>query len=273
MDRVLGVGRAPGRALAGGDVDAALVETVAAAEEYVGSVAAVVTDYDLPDGTGFDVARTVRDRAPDRPCLLYTDRDPSTFATGPETPVVEYVPASVGDAGLRRRVGEAIVAAAHSGCPVPEDEPTRAAAVAELDTSGTFDDLAGALADEFGVPVAGVGVLEPDRYRVLACHGGDLAEVSRSAVPCSYAVLGESVTVIEGLTGDPRFAGSPVVDAGLDWYAGAPVRIGTQAVGTVHLFDRESRDLDADDRGRLRAFADEAADRLRPADGERGARA
>ena len=54
--------------------------------------AAVVTEYALPDGTGFDVITAARDTCPDAGCVLYTDVDPDTIDTDElRGAITEYV--------------------------------------------------------------------------------------------------------------------------------------------------------------------------------------
>lgn len=51
------------------------VESAAAASEHLDDpgLESVVTEYDLPDGSGLKLIRETRERAPDAACVLYTD--------------------------------------------------------------------------------------------------------------------------------------------------------------------------------------------------------
>ncbi|MEZ3143702.1 hypothetical protein [Halobaculum sp. MBLA0143] len=63
------------------------VETLGTAEAATATlgetppVAAVVTEYELPDGTGLDVIGAAAEAVPDAGCILYTDADPDRIDT------------------------------------------------------------------------------------------------------------------------------------------------------------------------------------------------
>ena len=105
--------------------------TVADATDYLESesVACVVTEYDLEDGTGMDVVRSVREAAPQTPCVLYTSTRPNEIETDAvEEVIVEYLNKDLPDAGDRltrpaalrtgrtqRRVSETALRPGHQG--------------------------------------------------------------------------------------------------------------------------------------------------------------
>jgi len=69
--------------------------TVEAALERIGAddVECVVTETDLPDGTGMDLLAAVRERYPSLPVLVYSETDPAEFAgTALSEGLTGYVP-------------------------------------------------------------------------------------------------------------------------------------------------------------------------------------
>lgn len=104
----------------------------------------------------------------------------------------------------------------------------------------------------FGVPMAAVNLVDARRQFTksavgLATGDGDLAESF-----CALAVGQPSITVVEDLTADDRFAGSAWVtdDPNLRFYAAQPLEApGGHRVGTLCLFDVQPRTLtEADQR-------------------------
>lgn len=243
------------------------VDSVAAARERAGpDLDAAVAAQSLPDGTGLDALGAVREAASAAACFLLVD-DPDSVATG-NGPVVDYV---LSAEALPGRVAGAVATGCHAPFPVTADERERATLAESFDAdalraSGAFDDLTAHAASSFGVPVASVNLLGRNCLRIAGCHGADVESFDRRAVPCTYALLGDDVTVVDRLADDPRFADSPAVtEHGMWWYAGAPVTVDGHRVGTVCLYDDTTREFDSADRRRLESVAAEAGRRLRSA--------
>ena len=240
------------------------VEGVAAARRRAGPhLDAAVAAQSLPDGDGLEALAAVREAATAAACFLLVE-DPDGVPPG-SGPVVDYV---FSPEGLPGRVREAVAAGCHAPFPVGDDESERAALAASFDAAalradGAFADLLAEAAADFDVPLAGVNLVGRNRLRVAGCHGADVESLDRCAVPCTYALLEDDVTVVDGLAEDPRFVGSPpVTDFGLAWYAGAPVAVDGHRVGTLCLYDDTARGFDEGDRRRLSSLAAEAERRL-----------
>ncbi|UPV99494.1 response regulator [Halorussus gelatinilyticus] len=78
----------------GDDPTLVAAESLASAEESLRarSVDCVVTEHDLPDGTGLELASRVRDLRPSVGCVLYTAADREALATDEhDDAVAEYV--------------------------------------------------------------------------------------------------------------------------------------------------------------------------------------
>lgn len=121
-----------------------------------------------------------------------------------------------------------------------------------LDTppSETFDRLTRLASQLLSAPVSTVSLTDRDRQWFKSKVGVDITEIPREQAPCSYAIEGEGVFVVPDLAADPRFAGSPLANAGIRFYAGAPlVTRSGHGLGTICVVDGNPRTLaDGEDR-------------------------
>ena len=119
--------------LTGFDLVVEVAGTVAEAEAALTrDTAAVITEYSLPDGTGFDVIASARSTCPDAGCILYTDVDPDTIDTDElRGAITEYVgKGSVfGTERLTQLVETTIGTSSQRSYPLPQNETERLAAL------------------------------------------------------------------------------------------------------------------------------------------------
>ena len=115
-----------------------------------------------------------------------------------------------------------------------------------LDTppSETFDRLTRLASQLLSAPVSTVSLTDRDRQWFKSKVGVDLTEIPREQAPCNYAIQGSNVFVVPDLQADPRFVGSPLAQAGIRFYAGAPLitRSG-HGLGTICVVDDKCRTL------------------------------
>lgn len=228
----------------------------------------VVSAYDLPDGTGFDLFESVRAAAPDVPCVLWTDR-PADVPTGPDLPVVESVDRAAGVDALADVVETAVETRSHAAYPLPPDEDARLDAVERYPVDALLDDrtldrLAGLAAEHVGAPVSVVGLVGAHEQRFVVCRGADWPPIHRQDAVCTYTVLGGAPLAVEDVREDPRFRSNGVLaDLGVRSYLGAPlVAPGDHAVGTLCVCDHRPRRFTDDARAALEQFAAEAMEQL-----------
>lgn len=116
-----------------------------------------------------------------------------------------------------------------------------------LDTppSDAFDRLTRLASQLLRMPVSTISLTDKDRQWFKSKVGVDDSSIPRERSPCSYAIGGDEVFVVHDLQADPRFAGSPLENAGVRFYAGAPLitRRGF-ALGTICVLDSKPNDID-----------------------------
>lgn len=110
--------------------------------------------------------------------------------------------------------------------------------------SDSFDRLTRLASKLLAAPVSTISLTDRDRQWFKSKVGVDLSEMPREQAPCSYAIEGSGVFVVPDLAADPRFVGSPLVAAGIRFYAGAPLftREG-YGLGTLCVIDDKVREL------------------------------
>jgi len=259
------------------DADDATVlqgDTLTAAETAVaeGAPDCVVSEYDLSDGTGLDLAAVLRERAPDTPCILFTNADPDRIRTDRrEDVVVEYLPKDMPGAreSLVRLVGNVVARRTQVAYPLPPDEDERLAALQQydlpgLDAADTFDRLTALTRSHLDVDVAFVGLVDAHEERFLACAGADWETLEREDTMCTHTILQDDVMVVEDTHEDGRFADSDRLDElGIRAYAGVPLETPRGAtIGAYCVTHGEPRSFSESELADLRLIADEAMEQL-----------
>jgi len=228
----------------------------------------LVTEYELPDGTGVELVGALRSVAPDTGALLVTAVSPARIAAeSPDGPVVEFVPRDAPDLGDRvvELVEHTAANRSQTSYPLPPDERARLDALAAIDLDDErleravrrVTELA---ATHFAVPQSSVNVITERTQEFLASTGGEFEPTPREDSACTYAILDDGVTVMEDVAADPRF---PDAATGIRFYAGATLttREG-HAIGTLCVYDDEPRVFGEGDRAYLSLLAAEVMDWL-----------
>ncbi len=118
--------------------------------------------------------------------------------------------------------------------------------------SQTLDALAALAAAQLGAPMAVVTLLDDERQHVLAGSGVDRRSVDRAQSLCAWTIACGRCFEVEDVLADARFAGGDLAEAGLRFYAGAPIHDPQGLpVGTLCVFDRMPRRLSEADRDGL----------------------
>jgi GAF domain-containing protein len=154
--------------------------------------------------------------------------------------------------------------------PVPANEPARLNALRQLQVLDTppearFDRLLQFAADEFDMPIVLLSLVDESRLWFKSRIGLEASEIAREASFCAHATVQPELFVVEDASGDPRFAGSPLVLGApyARFYCGAPLQLPSGAiVGTLCLIDTVSRQFGPLDQAILAALRDMLVDEL-----------
>jgi phosphoribosyl 1,2-cyclic phosphodiesterase/GAF domain-containing protein len=215
----------------------------------------------LRDGDGLSVCRELR-KGPDAwaqelPIVMVASSEAEADrAAGAEAGVTDWLicPFSTLYARTRIRAWALRQACRWIGAPRPPDEPARLEklqALGILDTPAEerFDRITRLARRLFDVPIALVSLVDTDRQWFKSRQGIDVSETPREASFCAHAILDEQPFVVSDALRDPRFADNPFVAGAprIRFYAGRPVRVGGQRVGTLCVSDLRPRQLSAED--------------------------
>ncbi|MEH3103271.1 MAG: diguanylate cyclase [Sphingomonas phyllosphaerae] len=139
-----------------------------------------------------------------------------------------------------------------TSCYDSSAEAARAAALQALALLGTasereFDALVALAAELLGCSTALLNLVDNDRLFVKARTTPGPMAFARDTAFCDRTVADDRLTVIDDTLADERFRDSPLVtDAGVRFYAGAPLRVADpdgvrRAVGTLCVVDMVPR--------------------------------
>lgn len=265
--------RATRDALRDAGFDVSAFGSAAAAREAFETTSAdcVVTEYELPDGTGVELLFGARKHTPDAACILFTD----TPLTAVDTEafgdtVAEYLPKGP-DARdrLPDLIRHSVGFRSQTAYPLPDDEDGRLAALDRYvadsgQVADTVDRLTRIAIALFDIRSAAIGFVDAHHEDFLACYGTGPDSLAREDTVCTYSILDDDVTVIEDVNDDPRFADNErLVEADIRFYAGAPlVTPDGHAIGVFCLHDGEPRSFSTEDRELLTTLAAQAMDTL-----------
>jgi len=250
--------------------------SVETAGEFIddGEVDCLVTEYDLPDGTGLDLAGRIRASAPDAGVVPFTDRPPEEIDAA-EDIVTEYVDkgADAADTRVTSLIRMTVSSRSQVSYPLPETEAERLAALESYDFDSddlgrSFDRLTDLATRHFDVELASLNLIEEHDQRLLACQGmgADSMSTPRDASICTFTILSDDrVMTVEDVREDPRFEGraEEFEALGIRSYMGA--RLLTPAgfsIGTLCVYEDEPRQFSSAERDYLRTLADLAVDLL-----------
>lgn len=145
---------------------------------------------------------------------------------------------------------------------IPEDESTRLETLRSLNILDTapeerFDRLTRVAKRTFEVPIAVVSLVDENRQWFKSALGIDMIETPRAMAFCSHAILGKGVLIIPDAQQDPRFSDNPLVlgEAHIRFYAGCPIVLDGQPMGTLCIIDQKPRQLAQDDIEALKDLA------------------
>lgn len=145
--------------------------------------------------------------------------------------------------------------------PGQDAETRRVASLMSLGLLGTapeerFDRITRAASELFQVPIAAVNLLDDQHLFAKAPQVAGATVWDRKSTFCDVTIREDELLVVPDATADERFSWKPDVAGGrgVRFYAGRPLRVDGQPVGTLCLYDTEPRELNEEDRARLDAM-------------------
>jgi PAS domain S-box-containing protein len=141
------------------------------------------------------------------------------------------------------------------------DEAARVAALRAfgiLDTppEQDFDDLVQLAASVCETPIAAVALVDENRVWFKARLGVDIVEIPRTGALAAESIRHADVFVVTDASAHERYAGGPLEELGIRFFAGAPLLDPEgRALGAVCVLDRHPRELSPVQAEALRAIA------------------
>ena len=119
-------------------------------------------------------------------------------------------------------------------------------AVLETSPDPVLDGLVRCASSLPGYPIALVSLVDGHRQWFKARHGLASAGTPREVAFCARAILGDGLFEVPDATADPRFAANPLVtgEPPVRAYAGMPLTVAGQTIGTLCLIDHQPRQLE-----------------------------
>ncbi|MBS1715738.1 MAG: GAF domain-containing protein [Armatimonadetes bacterium] len=139
------------------------------------------------------------------------------------------------------------------------------AALDVLDTQSEwrFDSITALACHILSVPVAALSLVSEDRQWFKSNIGLPFDGTPRSQSFCDHTVRQNEVFCVENASDDERFADIPLVsELKFKFYAGAPVRVDGQNVGSLCVLDRRSHTMTPDESSALMLLSQIAASML-----------
>ncbi len=129
------------------------------------------------------------------------------------------------------------------------NEDARMAALSRLrllDTprSDSFDRITRTASRMFDLPMAAISLTDRDRQWFKSTVGIEQTEIPRDKAPCAYSAETFGPVVIPDMAADPSYADSPLANAGIRFYAGAPlITAEGHGLGTLCVLGLEPRNM------------------------------
>ncbi len=109
----------------------------------------------------------------------------------------------------------------------------------------------------FDVPIAAVSLVDSSRQYFKSIDGLEVRQTGRAESFCGHTILQADAMVVNDALADTRFIDNPLVTGSPDirFYAGVPLVVQGQPIGTLCIIDRQSRELSAEDLASLTDLA------------------
>jgi len=207
-----------------------------------------------------DDAREIVESYPEGATVAYvTTETPPTNAIRPEITDWLVWPASQSHLRTKLRAWFLRRACRWQSAALPANEAERLAALWDLgildtESDARFDRFTEVACSTFDVPMSLLTFVDEDRQWFKSHPGVPVSETHRDESMCAHAILGNDVFQVTDALQDDRFAENPNIARGarVRFYAGVPITVDDQHVGSLCIMDHRPRVLDRDELERLR---------------------
>lgn len=145
---------------------------------------------------------------------------------------------------------------------IPANESERQQVLNALDivyspTEERFDRITRIAKRVFDAPIALISLVTEDKQWFKSCQGLTTSETSREISFCGHAINQDDAFVVPNAASDPDFSDNPLVtgDPRIRFYAGQPLTIDGQRIGTLCVIDRKPRQMKPRDYDSLKSLA------------------
>lgn len=109
----------------------------------------------------------------------------------------------------------------------------------------------------FDAPIALISLVTEDKQWFKSCQGLTTSETSREISFCGHAINHDDAFVVPNAARDPDFSDNPLVtgEPRIRFYAGQPLTIDGQRIGTLCIIDKKPRQLKPRDYDSLKCLA------------------
>lgn len=160
------------------------------------------------------------------------------------------------------------------------DEKARLKALDDLSAvyspaEGRLDEITRMACDLFDVPIALISLVAEDRQWFKSAQGLTAAETPRDISFCGHAIQEPETLVVEDAEQHPWFSDNPLVEAdpNVRFYAGRPLKVNGQRIGTLCLIDHKPRQMNSAELEKLDALAETVEEKITMAELSEGQRA
>jgi GAF domain-containing protein len=121
-----------------------------------------------------------------------------------------------------------------------------------------FDRLTRMAKRLFSVPIATVTLVDTHRQWFKSSQGLSASETSRDISLCGHTILSDEILLVPDAELDERFFDNPLVvgDPNIRFYAGCPLKVGAENLGTLCVIDDKPRVFGQEELRLLRDLAE-----------------
>ncbi|WP_445425363.1 PAS domain-containing protein [Alishewanella sp. HL-SH06] len=128
----------------------------------------------------------------------------------------------------------------------------------DTDPEARFDRITRLVQQCFNVKIVLISLVDRERQFLKSRQGLDVCETHRDISFCGHAILADDVFEVYDAQQDARFDDNPLVTTSpfIRFYAGAPLTLANERIGTLCLIDEVPRRLSKRERQSLKQFAE-----------------